>query len=41
MNVNGFEIKNNECKKLLGIKVDCEVKLENYLDDVFKKVGTR
>ena len=27
MNVNGFEIENNECEKLLGIKLDCELKL--------------
>ena len=26
MNVNGFEQENTKCKKLLGIKVDCELK---------------
>ena len=36
INVSGFELKNNECENLLGIKVDCEVMFENYLDDSFK-----
>ena len=35
-NVSGFEMKNNECENLLGIKVDWEEKFENYLDDSFK-----
>ena len=37
MNVSGFKIKNSECEKLLGIKVDCGLKFENYLDGVIKK----
>ena len=36
-NINGFEIENTECEKLLGIKVDCELKSERYLDSVIKK----
>ena len=41
MNVSRFEMKSNECKKLLGIKVDCKVKFINYLDDIFKKASTK
>ena len=37
MNASGFKIKNTECEKLLGIKVDCGLKFENYLDGVIKK----
>ena len=39
MNVNDFEIEKTECKKLLGIKFDCEVKLQNYLDSVIEKAS--
>lgn len=31
MNGSGFEIKNTECKKLLGIKVCWELKLQFFL----------
>ena len=37
MNVSGFKIKQNECKKLLGIKTDYGMKFENYLNSVTKK----
>ena len=37
MNASGFKIKNTECEKLLGIKVDCGLQFENYLDGVIKK----
>ena len=38
---SGFRIKNTECKKLLGIKVDCGLKFENYLDGVIKKASNK
>ena len=41
MNVNGFEIENTECDKLLRIKVDCEMKFKIYLHDVIKKTSNR
>ena len=34
INVNGFEIENTDYKKLLGINVDCELRL-------FKKLVTK
>ena len=39
--VIGFEIKNTEREKMLGIKVDCELKFENYLDGVIKKASNK
>ena len=41
MNANGFKIKNTECEKLLGIKVDCGLNFENYLDRVIKKASNK
>ena len=41
MNASGFKIKNSECEKLLGIKVDCGLKFENYLDGVIKKASNK
>ena len=41
MNTSGFKIKNTECEKLLGIKVDCGLKFENYLDGVIKKASNK
>ena len=40
MNISGLEIKNTDCKKLLGIMVDCGLKLENYLDCVYLELHT-
>ena len=37
INANGFKIKNTECEKFFGVKVDCELKFGNYLDGVIKK----
>ena len=36
-NASGFKIKNSECERLLGIKVDCTLKFEKYLNGVIKK----
>ena len=41
MNTSGFKIKNTECNKLLGIKVDCGLKFENYLDGVTQKASNK
>ena len=41
MNASGFKTNNTECKKILGIKVDCGLKFENYLDGVIKKASTK
>ena len=41
MNAGGFKIKNTECEKLLGIKVNCGLKFENYLDGVIKKASSK
>ena len=41
MNASGFKIKNSECEKLLGIKVDCGLKFENYLSGVIKKASNK
>ena len=41
MNASGFKIKNTECEQLLGIKVDCRLKFENYLDGVIKKASIK
>ena len=40
MNASGFKIKNSECEKLLGIKVDCGLKFEIYLS-VVKKASNK
>ena len=40
-NASGFKIKNSECEKLLGIKVDCGLKFENYLSGVIKKASNK
>ena len=34
-------MKNKKCEKLLGIKVDCELKFENYLDRVIKSASNK
>ena len=41
INASGFKIKHTEWEKLLGIKVDCELKFENYLDGVIKKASNK
>ena len=41
MNASGFKTNNTECEKILGIKVDCGLKFENYLDGVIKKTSTK
>ena len=41
MNASGFKTNNTECEKLLGIKVDCGLKLENYLDGVIKEASNK
>ena len=41
MNANGLKQKSTECEKLLGIKVECGLKFENYLDGVIKKAGNK
>ena len=41
MNASGFKIKNTECEKLLGIKVDCWLKFESYLDGVIEKASNK
>ena len=41
MNVNGFEVENTKCDKLLRIKVDCEMKFKIYLHGVIKKTSNR
>ena len=41
MNVSGFKIKNTKYERLLGIKVDCGLKFENYLDSVIKKASNK
>ena len=41
MNTSGLKIKSTECEKLLGTKVDCGLKFENYLDDFIKKVSSK
>ena len=41
MNASEFKIKNSECEKLLGIKVDCGLKFENYLSGVIKKASNK
>ena len=41
MNASGFKIKNTECEKLLGIKVDYGLKFENYLSGVIKKASNK
>ena len=39
MNVSGQEIKNPVDEKLLGIKINWELKFESYLDSVIKKAS--
>ena len=41
MNASGFKIKNTESKKLPGVKVDCGLKFENYLDGVIQKASNK
>ena len=40
-NASGFKIKNSECKKWLGIKVDCGLEFENSLYGVIKKASNK
>ena len=40
INVNGFEREKTECEKILGIKVDCEVKLKTIYVVRLKKLVT-
>ena len=39
MNLSGIEIKNTQYEKLIGIKVDCELKYKNYLYGVITKAS--
>ena len=41
MNASAFKTKNNEREKLLGLKVDCGLMFENYLDGVIKKASNK
>ena len=41
MSVSGFKIKNTKYERLLGIKVDCGLKFENYLHSVIKKASNK
>ena len=39
MHINPFEIKNTNCEKLLGIKVDSRLNFNEHLDGMFKKAS--
>ena len=41
ISARGFKIKNTECEKLFGIKIDGGLKFENYLDGVIRKVSDK
>ena len=38
MHIRPFEIKNNNCEKILGIKVDSKLHFNEHLDGIIKKV---
>ena len=39
MHIGPFEIKNTNCEKLLGIKVDSRLNFNEHLDGMFKKAS--
>ena len=41
MNASWVKIKNDECEKLLGIKFQCGLKFENYLNGLIKKASKK
>ena len=41
MHIGPFEIKNTNCKKLLGIKVDSRLNFNEHLDGIIKKASRK
>ena len=41
MHIGPFEIKNNNCEKLLGIKVDNRLNFNEHLDGIIKKTSRK
>ena len=41
MHIGPFEIKNTNCEKLLGIKVDSRLNFNEHLDGIIKKAGRK
>ena len=41
MYISAFEIKNTNCEKLLGIKVDSRLNFNEHLDDIIKKASRK
>ena len=41
MHIGPFEIKNTNCEKLLGIKVDSRLNFNEHLDGIIKKANRK
>ena len=41
MHIGPFEIKNSNCKKLLGIKIDSRLNFNEHLDVILKKASRK
>ena len=41
MYIGSFEIKNTNCEKLLGIKVDSRLNFNEHLDGIIKKASCK
>ena len=36
--VSEYDVKNNECEKLLGVKFDNKLTFEKHINDIYRKV---
>lgn len=41
VNVENNSIKNSKCEKLLGVKIDCKLIFNSYIDKICKKTGQK
>ena len=39
--VSEYDIKNNECEKLLGVKFDNKLTFEKYITDIYRKTSRK
>ena len=41
LNVNKFEIRNGDCEKLLGIKLDSKLRFVQYITDLYRRASCK
>ena len=41
LNVGGIELSNSNCKKLLGVKIDCKLMFDSHIQSLCKKASQK